>query len=79
MINTVAHQFLNNDMVYICKLSIKCEAISQSEKSGNFDLHCKWFEVEKGMNYEDIISQLKPYNLLLYVSNYSFIEIRSAT
>ena len=24
------------------------------------DLHCKWFKIEKGINYEDIISQLKP-------------------
>ena len=76
MINdtTVAHQFLNNDMVYVCKWSIRCEANSQSEKSGTLDLHCKWFKIEKGIDYEDIISQLKPYSLLLYVSNESFIE-----
>ena len=45
----------------ICKCSIKCEAISQNEKSGTLDLHCKWFKIEKGIDYdyEDIISQLK--------------------
>ena len=43
-------------------------------------LHCKWFKIEKGVNYEDIISELKPYSLLLYVSNESFIEkVRSKT
>ena len=25
-----------------------------------FELHCKWFKIEKGFNYEDEISQLKP-------------------
>ena len=35
---------------------------------------------EKDVNYEDIISHLKPYSLLLYVSNESFIEkVRSKT
>ena len=31
-------------------------------------------KLRKNINYEDIISQLKPYSLLLYVSNESFIE-----
>ena len=49
-------------------------------KIAALDLHCKWFKIEKGINYEDIISQLKPYSLLLYVSNESFIEkVRSKT
>ena len=46
------------------------------------DLQCKWFKIEKGtfINYEDIISQLKPYSLLIYVSNESFMEkVRSKT
>ena len=49
LINTVAYQFLNNDLVYICKWSIRCGAISQSEKSGSPDLHCKWFKIDKGI------------------------------
>ena len=41
-----------------------------------------WFKIEKDINYEDIISQLKPYNLLLNVSNepFNFLEkVRRAT
>ena len=58
---------------------------SQSEESSTLDLHCKWFKIEKGIDYEDIISQLKSYSLLLYVillyvSNEFFIEkVRSKT
>ena len=40
-----------------------------------------WFKIEKDINYEDIISQLKPY-LLLNVSNepFNFVEkVRRAT
>ena len=37
-------------------------------------------KLRKVFNYEDIISQLKLYSLLLYVSNESFIEkVRSKT
>ena len=51
-----------------------------SGKSGSLDLHCKWFKFKKGMNYEHMISQVRPYNLLLNVSNESFIEkVKSAT
>ena len=41
-----------------------------------------WFKIEKDNNYEDIISQLKPYNLLLNVSNepFNFLDkVRRAT
>ena len=41
-----------------------------------------WFKIEKDINYEDIISQLKLYNLLLNVSNepFNFLEkVRRAT
>ena len=40
-----------------------------------------WFKIEKDINHEDIISQLKPY-LLLNVSNepFNFLEkVRRAT
>ena len=41
-----------------------------------------WFKIKKDINYEDIISQLKPYNLLLNVSNEPFNcldKVRRAT